>query len=132
VNLDTGGNPVSSLIFSVNYDQTWLVFDDVIWSLPDGYTAWYDHSAADIDGELDLSVYGNSYSGASSLPEGEIATIVFEAGSPDGEFLAQVVGSDDPVASFGGTSGSSLDGSFEGGSVWIFEWIKVFLPLTVR
>ncbi|MBN1146188.1 MAG: hypothetical protein JXA78_02955 [Anaerolineales bacterium] len=132
VKLDIGDNLVSSLIFSVDYDQTWLAFDQVIWNIPDGYTAWYDHSAADVDGELDFSVYGNSYTGASPLTDGAIATIVFDVGSPDGEFVAQIVESVDPTASFGGASGNSLDGSFEDGSVWISDWLRVFLPITIK
>lgn len=123
--------PVSSIAFSVDYDQSWLSFNSVIWNLPSGYAYWLDHSVSDTDGELDFGVYGNA--NASPLPNGTvIAVIMMEAGSPGGEFVAQVAGSNDPLASFGSSSGTSLGGTFDGGSVWIGDWEKLYLPMTQR
>lgn len=132
INLATGGNPVSSLTFSINYDQTWLSYDKVIWSVPTGWTVGASHNGGDTDGEIDVVLY-NKTSTTAYLPSAPIGTLVLNVGNPPGQFLANLVTSNEPLASFGSNTGASLPGSFTGGQVWINLLNRMFyLPFIRR
>lgn len=130
VMLNSQGNPVNSLTFSVDYDQTWLSYDTMIWNVPSGYNYFASHFAGDPDGELDIAIY--RWTATDPLPDGVIANIVLNVGSPGGPFVAQVASSDDPGATFGSLDGTNLDGGFQGGTLLISDWVHLFMPLTIR
>jgi Tol biopolymer transport system component len=129
--LDPQGAHISSMVFSVDYDQSWLAYDTAVFNLPQGYLASIKHEPADEDGELDIVIY---YPGldAPILAVQDIVTITFNAGKPQGDFVAVVKSSPDPSASFGSTSGTSLPGVMTDGSVLIAYMDNfIYLPVTV-
>jgi hypothetical protein len=130
---------VGSLVFSLDYDQTWLSFDDtdanhdgipdaVALQLPAGFTGMVSFAASDTDGELDFVVYNFSAPQA-ELADGLLAYVTLEVGSPPGAFLAHINSSNDPSASFGSLTGLSLPGFMENGTLIITDDLfKTFLP----
>lgn len=143
VSLDPQGRQISSVVFSINYDQTWLAFDatdgnsdgvpDAIsLNIPAGYVAATSFDPQDKDGEIDVVIY---YPGltSTSLPAGDLLTVKFITGEPQGEFIAEVKSSLDPPASFGTTTGTSVPGTMVDGSVWILEaGFQLYVPVTVE
>jgi Tol biopolymer transport system component len=141
VRLQTQGSPVNSLIFSIDFDQTWLNFnpadangdgipDAVSFLLPAGYFASAVYEPTDLDGELDVVLFPPSP--AAVLDDGLFMSVAFTAGGPAGSFVAQVRSSNDPAASFGSVNGQSLAGLVQEGAVWINDWLQVFLPTLRR
>jgi len=143
IHLDTWGQEVSSLVFSVDFDQSWLSFnpsdkdgdglpDAINFNLPDGFLATAQYDPADTDGELDIVVFQLGIPQA-IIPTGNILTIGLIAGQPEGSFLAEVKSSLDPRASFGSSTGFSLDGEAVDGSVFIAGEAShlTFLPVTI-
>lgn len=143
ISLDSSGKGISTAIFSINYDESWLTFDNadgnrdglpdaLRFNLPDGFVVSTTFDPLDRDGEIDVVIY---YPGLvqASLPSGNLVTVSLEVGRPQGDFVAEVKSSYDPLASFGSPYGSSLPGSLVDGSVWIFNTSinQIFLPLTV-
>jgi len=143
VSLDPKGRQISSVVFSINYDQSWLAFDatdgnsdgvpDAIsLNIPAGYVAATSFDPQDKDGEIDVVIY---YPGltSTSLPAGDLLTVKFITGEPQGEFIAEVKSSLDPQASFGTTTGASVPGTMVDGSVWILEaGFQLYIPVTVE
>lgn len=128
--LDPQGALISSMVFSVDYDQSWLTYDTATFNLPQGYLASVQHDPADVDGELDFVIY---YPGldAPALAVQDVVTITFTAGKPQGDFLAVVKSSPDPTASFGSAAGTSLPGVMTDGSVLItYLDHSIYLPVT--
>jgi hypothetical protein len=143
VNLDPQGKSISSAVFSIDYDQTWLTFDDadgnkdgipdaIKLNLPAGFVALVTHDAQDKDGEIDVVIYYLGLSQA-TLPKGNLITATFEIGEPQGDFVAEVNSSLDPRASFGSPTGASVPGTLVDGSIWIFNTAvnQIFLPFSV-
>lgn len=129
--LDPQGQAISSMVFSVDYDQSWLSYASAQFSLPEGYVASAVHDPLDSDGELDVVIY---YPGldAPPLPAQDVVYITFTAGKPEGDFLAVVKSSQDPAASFGSPGGASLPGYLADGSVLLGYLDNfIFLPVTV-
>ena len=91
----------------------------------------YDQN--DKDGELDIVVY---YTGLDqvSLASDVLMTVFLDAGKPQEDFVAKVMSSRDPKASFGSLTGSSLPGKVLDGSVLIFgsSVSRTFLPVTIH
>lgn len=146
VHFTAGGNPISSLALSVDFDQDWLVFDPSDADedgIPDavhfqvapafGVVAAYD--PADTDGELDLLVADFSPPMA-AIADGVIVSITFTTNPPFANQEASVAFSQAPPVSFGSASGQSLPGGGIGGSVWIIAdpaALKyLYLPLMRR
>jgi hypothetical protein len=143
ISFDPKGKQVSSAVFSIDFDQTWLTFnssdsnsdgfpDSIHFNLPDGFVASASYDAQDEDGEIDVVIY---YPGLiqASLPAGNLMTVSLETGAPQGNFVAEVKSSLDPQASFGSPTGVSLPGILVDGSIWIFNTAinRIFLPVTV-
>ena len=140
---DPQGQEVSSLVFSVDFDQSWLSFnpadenkdglpDAIDFNLPEGFLAGAQYDPTDTDGELDVVIYSLGLP-QSLLPAGNILTIGLVAGWPEGTFVAEVKSSLDPHASFGSPAGRSLAGVAVDGSVWIDGQAhnQIFLPVTI-
>ena len=121
VTFAANGHAITSLAFSVDYDETWLALDPtdrdgnevpdaVIFSLPGEFTASVTFDGDDADGEVDIFI-GDITPPLASLSDGPIAFLILNAeSSPDGTEGA-VRFSLDPAASFGDTSGQSVPGT---------------------
>jgi hypothetical protein len=129
VSFTAGGHQISSLIFSLDYDPTWLSFDPtdgdddgipdaVTLSLPSGFSASVMFNAGDTDGELDFFV-ADTFPPLAWLPDGTLASVTLHTGNPPTSTEAAVDFSTDPAISFGNTAGQSVPGTADNGSVWI-------------
>ncbi len=145
VNIPISFNPASSLInsmiFSIDFDESWLGFDasdadkdglpDAIsFRLPDGFIGSASYDPTDRNGELDIAVY--NLTGSGSLPAGTFMNLTLTTGKASGSFLAVVQASTDPVESFGSTSGLSVWGVVQDGSVSIGDFLRTFLPVLLK
>ena len=138
ITLASNGSTVSSLVFSVDYDRSWLNFDpvdadqngipdNVMLYLPNGFQAAVSLGEA---GELDFIIYAMSPD--VTLPDGVIASVNLTVGKPDVTTLAPVFFFYDPPVSLGSTAGESVPVTADGGSVWAYWWVtRNFLPFTV-
>jgi hypothetical protein len=124
-----GDHQISSLIFSLDYDQAWLSFDPtdgdedgipdaVTLNLPAGFNGSVMFNAGDADGELDFFV-ADTFPPLAWLPDGTLASVTLHTGVPPTSTEAAVNFSADPAASFGNTAGQSVPGITDNGSVWI-------------
>ena len=141
IQLDPKGEKLSSVVFSIDFDQSWLAFDDsdgngdgvpdaISLNIPSGYVAAASYDASDTDGEIDVFAY---YPGvpAPPLPKGTLMTVQLTAGKPQSNFVAEVKSSRDPYASFGSVLGASVPGIMPDGSVWILtNGSRFFMPIT--
>ena len=127
IQFTANGHQINSIAFSIDYDENWLSFDNtdgnsdgipdaMSLSLPAGYSPMVTFDASDTDGEIDIAIFTLS---PSPLPDGQIGVITLGVGNPPSPTEAAVAFSSDPVASFGNTSGQSVDGTADGGSVLI-------------
>ena len=125
VTCTSNGESINAITFSVDMDESLLSFDDtdsdgdnipdaVALSLPNGYIGSVSFDANDTDGEIDIAIFTLS---SPALSDGQIGTITLQTGSNQGE--AAVAFSSDPAASFGNTSGQSVTGTTDNGSVLI-------------
>jgi hypothetical protein len=130
--LSSAGNSISSLAFSIDYDASWLTYNSVSWNLPGKFSRSTSHNPADTDGEIDLAAYPALGFSPSAMADGVVATLNFTVKNPGGLFIARIVSSSNPLASFGSLSGTSLYGSFPGTSVWISTLKSIFMPLLRR
>lgn len=129
IQFTANGNQINSIAFSIDYDESWLSFDNtdgnsdgipdaMSLSLPAGYSPMVSFDASDTDGEIDIAIFTLS---PSPLPDGQIGAITLGVGNPPSQTEAAVAFSSEPVASFGNTSGQSVDGTADGGSVLIVD-----------
>ncbi len=130
VNFTANGNSVSTIIFSVDFDESLLSFDpsdNNFDTIPDAITfnvspfvfsVGVSYDPADTDGELDFSISDISPP-LTALADGVLLTITLNTGEPAGLSEAAVNFSQDPVASFGNTAGQSITGIANNGSVLI-------------
>jgi hypothetical protein len=126
VNFSANGSQISSLVFSVDYDENWFTFDPtdsdqdgipdaISLNLPLGITPWFSFDTADSDGELDFLIADFS-SPLSALPDGELLDITLQVADNLPEEV-HVNFSSEPAASYGSTSGQNVPGRSDGGSV---------------
>jgi len=143
INFTAHGHSISSLVFSVDYDQTWLTFDPtdsngegipdaITFNLPGAFDASVTFDEDDTDGELDFFI-ADLFPPLASLSDGVIVSMTLNVGSPPGTTEAAVSFSPDPAPSFGDTSGQSVSGTTDNGSVLIVapatDVYTVYLPL---
>jgi len=111
---------ITSLAFSVDYDETWLALDPtdrvgngipdaVVFSLPGDFTPSVIFDESDADGEVDIFI-GDISPPLTALSDGPIAFMILNAASSPGRTEGAVLFSLDPSASFGDTSGRSVPG----------------------
>jgi hypothetical protein len=136
---ESGGASISSVILSIDYDETLLTIDPtdangdsrpdaVVFHLPPGFMSSVSLDPADIDGELDVFV---AYAAVplTGLPDGVLMSVTMDAQEVVSDTEARLAFSGDPSPSFGDTSGQSVSGHAEDGSIWILGgWREVFLP----
>jgi len=129
VHFAANGNAISTVVFSVDYDEKLLNFDptdsngdgipdSVTFNLTGGFQGSVQFNGDDTDGELDFMIADMSPP-LSSLPDREVVTIRLNAGNPRNSVNARVGFSKDPKASFGSTTGKSVRGDTRDGSVHI-------------
>jgi hypothetical protein len=143
INFTSNGNSISSLVFSVDYDEGWLTFDAadgnqdgipdaITFDLPNAFEASVTFDDSDTDGELDFLIADLSPPLA-PLPDGTIASITLKVHSPPETVVAALAFSHEPPPSFGDTSGRSITGITEGGSALIpCRTCILLLPLVTR
>lgn len=127
ITLASNGNLVNSLVFSVDYDRTWLSYETVSFNVPDGFTT---EASEGLDGQINFVIYGAV---GLTVPDGVIATITLTVGQPDQTSLSPVFYFYQPPVSLGSTTGESLPVIAEDGSIWTFSWVsRNLLPLLVK
>jgi hypothetical protein len=118
------GNSISSIIFSIDYSNTWLSFDSTVplsitLDLPDPFRGSCTPNVSDTDGEIDCFVLDPSVP-LHALPDRTIAYIKLRTGNaPQGTIAPVNFSLDSPPTSFGNTSGQSVAGNTINGSVLI-------------
>ena len=125
ITLATKGNPINSLVFSVDYDHTWLSYGSVTFNLPDGF---HSDVSLGLNGMLNFVIYASTP--GLLLPDGPIADLILTVGKPDQTRLSSVFFNYEPPVSLGNTAGESVAVNAESGSVWTFISGN-FLPFTV-
>lgn len=122
----TEGSLISSIAFSIDYDEKKLIFDHTnplsvrFANLPSDFTAWYTFDSTDTDGEIDIVITDTSFPLATLSDDSIVATILFTTRTPIIEgALAWVDVTEQPTHSFGSSRGLSVDGSSVNGSVRI-------------
>lgn len=121
VSFAANGHSITSLAFSVDYDETWLALDPtdrdgngipdaVVFSLPGDFTYSVTFDGGDADGEVDIFI-GDISPPLTSLSDGPIVFMILNVDSPPGSTERAVRFSLDPTASFGDTSGQSVPGT---------------------
>jgi len=141
VNFTAHDNSISSVVFSVDYDETWLTFnptdsdeddipDAVTFNLPGAFDASVTFDEGDTDGELDFFI-ADLFPPLTSLSDGAIVSMTLNVGSPPSGTEVTVNFSPAPAASFGDTSGQSVPGTTDDGSVLIVptDTYQFYLPL---
>ncbi len=124
IQFTSNGNLISSMIFSVDYSNTYLQFNptlpfSITMNLPAGFSGDCTYDLTDADGEIDCFVL-DPLAPLNALPDGVIASIKLTTGSAPPNTSAPVGFSvNSPPPSFGNTSGQSVIGSTVAGSVLI-------------
>ncbi len=111
IELDTGGDDVAAIAFSVDYDEACLAFEGIDLPLPSPFTGTVSVDQDDHDGEIDVTLFSIP---VTSFPDGPVAVITFLAtcAPPAGGSLFAAVGfSQDPAATFGDSLGVDVPGN---------------------
>ncbi len=121
VTFAANGHSITSLAFSLDYDETWLALDPtdrdgngvpdaVVFNLPSDFTYSVTFDGDDTTGEVDIFI-GDISPSLTWLSDGPIAFMLLDVDSSPGETQGAVRFSLDPAASFGDTSGLSIPGT---------------------
>lgn len=143
VQFTSNGNKISSMVFSIDYDQTWLYLDPnpgaITISLPPGFNSWCEPDTGDLNGEIDCVVFflGNPIQ---TVPDGVFMNVKLRTLNPANSVLARAGFSANSLpTSFGDEFGGSVAGSTVDGSVLIqvggpppSTTYQVFLPLAMN
>ena len=136
IEFDSDGAKVSTITFSIDYDESCLSFDDTdadengmmdsvkLIGTEGFWLRWetsVKHDSQDTDGEIDTSLREDMVNPRTGMPNGEIMEITFTVtlGASCEEAKARVGFSSDSPAEFGTDKGIALKGTTEGGSVQI-------------
>ncbi len=143
IHFTAGSAAINALVFSIDLDETLLAFnpadsdldgvpDALHLALPPGFLAAVSYDAADVDGELDVTIF-NPANPTVSLPSGMLAVLELQTGQTALGNVAHVGFASDPPVSFGSTSGQSVAGSADDGAVQFGSVaIRVYLPVALR
>lgn len=124
VHFDPDVNSIASVVFAIDYDQTWLEFDPAVpnaitLNLTGGFVGSCTPDTADTAGEIKCVVY-YPIAPTQPLTERDLVTVRLRTKSPVTDTVAVVGFSENsPPASFGGTDGFSVPGITIDGSVLI-------------
>ncbi|MCB9151838.1 MAG: hypothetical protein H6641_24035 [Caldilineaceae bacterium] len=118
------GADISSLAFSIDYDESCLSLDatdanndgipDAVSGFPGGYAPTVLLDPADTNGELDIRI-SDQDSSQTALNDGAVVTIEFDVISTCP--TTNISFSADPAASFGNTDGDPVTGTATGGTL---------------
>ena len=121
---NSDGNSISSLGFSIDYDQLCLSLDetdsnndgipDSVGGFPGGYAPTASHAITDTLGELDISL-SDQVAPLDALGDGVVTTITFDVISNCPTTVINF--SATPAASFGDTNGDPVSGTATGGTL---------------
>jgi hypothetical protein len=139
VTFTANANNISSTVFSIDYDETWLEFDENVpnaieFTLPPDFAGQCSPDQGDPAGEIDCFIL-DPLVPLASLPDGIILTITLQTKNPLSPVAAKVgFSTNSPPASFGDTSGQSVAGSTLDGSVQIGPGLPswAYLPLLFK
>ena len=92
ITFTSNGHDIAAVVFSVDYDQTWLIFDPtdnngdeipdaITFNLPGGFVSSVSFDETDTDGELDFMIM-DFFPPLSALPDRDIVFIQLNVGSP--------------------------------------------------
>lgn len=136
--LDSKSHDISSTVFSIDYDESCLSFDDVDANsdtIPDNlqfnvspfvFSASASHDSADTDGEIDI-IITDFAPPLTAMPDGTLIDVTFTticSATAGTTTLAAVDFSAVPAPSFGNTAGSSVIGATSSGSVKIWPSLR--------
>jgi hypothetical protein len=135
----SNGNNISSIVFSIDYDETYLQFDENLpnaldFTLPVDFAGQCSPDQADPDGEIDCFII-DPLVPLASLPDGVILNITLKTKNPLSPVSARVgFSANSPPASFGSDTGQSVPGSTLDGSVQIGPGLPswAYLPLLFK
>jgi hypothetical protein len=130
ITFTSNGHSINSIVFSIDYDQTWLDYDSFTASLPPSFFGWCNDDTADPDGEIDCYIWPGPP--GIVIPDGTIFTIILQTGNAPNGTIAFVNFSLDPQISFGNTDGGSTPGSTVDGSVKIGPATDIYIPLVLK
>jgi hypothetical protein len=130
IRFESGGNDVTALTFSLNYDPAALTLvpttpNTVTLSLPPGFTASILFDANDTGSELDVAVFSPS---SAVLTDTTLMTVTFQVANAPAMKETSVDFA--PIISFSTTSGT-IPGSTQNGTVHLGPW-EVYLPLVIK
>jgi hypothetical protein len=138
VSLDSGEAEVSSIVFTIDYDEARLAFDptdadgdgvpDALrLTTTDGFDLSSTVDVSKTDGEIAISL-GDLTLPLAALPDGEVISLTFDhVGQTGGEAEVRVAD-----VSFGTPQGSSIAGGSTSGSVRPANSFTLYLPLIQR
>ena len=138
ITFTSNGHEISSLAFSIDFDDAWLTFDPtdadgdgtpdaVTWNIPPLYGPSVNYQVDDVDGELDF-ILADISPPLQGLADGVVAYVTFTAGTPGENTEAPISFSTSPAPSFGNTLGQSVAGSISGGVVNIQTNFVIYIP----
>ena len=131
VNFASDGAAIASVGFSLDYQESCLVFDatdgnsdgipDAITGLPSGFVASISHDANDTDGELDISLF-DSTAPMSALSDGALLTVAFTVKpaciTTDGTTTNVTINfAGDPAPSFSDATATDVAGTSSGATI---------------
>ena len=142
ITLLANGSDISSLIFSVDYDQNLLTFDDtdsnndqlpdsIQLNIPSSFNGEVTVNYNDQDGEIDFMIADFS-TPFSTLPDGELVVIMFQTLESTKTESTIVIFSGEPQPSFGTSNGDGITGTTNSSTITINGINRVYLPLTIR
>lgn len=123
VRFKSNGTSISSIIFSIDYDQNYLTFDptlpnSITMSLPNGFVGGCTPNIVDPFAEINCFLYDPAPP-LTALTDGVLATIRLRTKSAANGTNAVVAFSTTNPTSFGNTSGQAEAGNIQNGSVCI-------------
>lgn len=123
VRFKSNGSSVSSIIFSIDYDQNYLTFDPTVpnsitMSLPNGFVGGCTPNTVDTFAEINCFLYDPAPP-LTALTDGALVTIRLRTKSAANGTNAVVAFSTTNPTSFGNTSGQAEAGNIQNGSVCI-------------
>ena len=135
----SNGNNISSIVFSIDYDETYLSFDEnlpnaIVFTLPAAFAGQCSPDQADPAGEIDCFII-DPLAPLASLPDGVLVNITLKTKNPLSPVSAKVgFSTSSPPASFGSDTGQSVPGSTLDGSVQIGPGLPswAYLPLLFK
>jgi hypothetical protein len=126
VQFAANGSQISSAVFGIDYNQTWLSYDSsvpnsIVFNLPPDFVGSCTPDTADLNGELKCFIM-DPVVPLASLPNSVVLSVILRTKNPSIPTEARVgFSQDSPPPSFGDNQGQSVPGSTIDGSVQIGE-----------